>query len=222
MAYADEVPGRETSSEVSVGRVLALSDGVFAIAMTLLVLDLGIGTNVATDDVAEALHKQTPELVAYGLSFVVISLYWLSHQRLHSSLRSVDHGLAVLNLFELGLIALLPFPTEVLGEHGSATAAVVAYAAMIVVLSSVSTVQWFYASRHHLFAPQTPDVYITHAIWRGATLAVVFGISIPVAFASTVWAQWTWVLFVPARMLLTRRFGKIHQQGHNGPPAVSG
>jgi uncharacterized membrane protein len=213
MAYTDEAADSGVPGSVSEGRVLALSDGVFAIAMTLLVLSLGIGTKVPAADVARKLRDEIPDVLAYGLSFAVIGLFWLGHQRLYASLRVVDHGMAVLNLIVLGFVALVPFPTELFGAYPISTATVVLYAATMVLLASVTTSQWLYASRHRLFAPWVSDAFITHAVLRGATLAVVFGISIPVAFASPRAAEWTWLLLIPLRLLLTHHFGKIHRQG---------
>ena len=103
-------------------RMLAFSDAVMAVAITLLVLDLKLPGNVSDAELGHALHASLPNLAAYALSFVVIGLLWIGHHQQFSQIRRVDGVLIWLNLFFLLTIALIPFVTSLLSEHGDALA----------------------------------------------------------------------------------------------------
>ena len=110
-------------------RVAGLSDAVFAIAMTLLVLTLDMPDVRA--DVADALVAQLPQLLAFLISFAVIANFWWIHHRLLAVLDRIDGGLLALNLALLGAVALVPYPTGLLGLGPTERVIVVPYLALI-------------------------------------------------------------------------------------------
>lgn len=119
----DPDPPSATEHGVDLGleRIVFLSDGVFAIALTLLVIDLRVPefpVAATPDTMASALGNLLPRIFAYALSFTIIGLYWVAHWRRFKSIARADLGLAYVNLVVLGLIALIPFPTALIGEHG--------------------------------------------------------------------------------------------------------
>lgn len=191
-------------------RVLFFSDAVFAISMTVLALSLHLPAHTTDAGVTHALHHAIPSMFTYGLSFAVIGIYWLGHHRKFRYIRRVDGTLLALNLATLGVVAFVPFPTSVLGDHGNTTAAVVFYAATMGVLGALVSVLWVYATHHHrLIAPDTPSRYVDHALWRGITVPVVFIASIPIAYASPSAAKWFWLVLVFAGILLHRQYGSV-------------
>src|SRR5689334_9150848 len=97
-------------ADLTPGRVEAFSDGVFAIALTLLVLSLQVPASTTDAQLPHALHELLPNVFGYVLSAFVIGLYWLGHHRLFALVRRVDEALLVLNLVLLVLVAALPFP----------------------------------------------------------------------------------------------------------------
>ncbi len=184
-------------------RMVAFSDGVFAIAMTLLVLSLTVpdltGSADAVDrELWKALKDQWPELLSYAISFAVIGRYWLIHHRLFRLVRRADPPLLVWNLVLLGLIALVPFPTELLGRYGDTTTAIVAYGATMasVGLASFGMTQHIY--RADLLDPQVSDDYKAHSRMRGLIVPVGFALGIPVAFVDPAAAPWTWWISIVA------------------------
>jgi uncharacterized membrane protein len=136
---------------LTAGRVEAFSDAVMAIAITLLVLQLGEGRE--GDTLADRLGDQWPLYASYLLSFVNIGTIWLNHHSIFSRLRSVDHGLALLNLLLLLVISALPFPTKVLGDalQGATFAdqrtAALLYAGTFLAAATVFCALWLWASR---------------------------------------------------------------------------
>lgn len=105
-------------TERSMQRIEALSDGVFAIAITLLVLDLRIPATGGSDSrtLLDAILGLWPSYLAYGHSFTMIEIYWTNHHYLFKLFARTDHGLNLLNLLLIS-IAFLPFPTHVFGTH---------------------------------------------------------------------------------------------------------
>jgi uncharacterized membrane protein len=98
-------------------RIEAFSDGVFAIAITLLIIEIGVPHVTGEESLSEALGDLWPSYGAYVLSFVMIGIYWANHHSLFRLFMRTDHFFLILNVFFLMAIAFLPFPTAVLGEY---------------------------------------------------------------------------------------------------------
>src|SRR3954469_9026556 len=144
--------GRPSRSYDS-SRLVALSDGVYAIAITLLVLNLVVPAGTADSGLGEALRDLEPELFAYALTVLVLGAFWLAHHRLFVDVPRVTERVLWVNMLYLGFIALLPFPTDVLGSYGDLRPAVVLYAAAIGAVSLAGTYLEIVLGREGLFAP---------------------------------------------------------------------
>ncbi len=99
-------------------RLLAFSDAVMAVAITLLVLDLKLPEGVSDADLGAVLRGSLHGVGVYALSFVVIGLFWMGHHQQFSNIRRVDGPLMWLNLLFLMTIGLIPFVTSILSDHG--------------------------------------------------------------------------------------------------------
>jgi uncharacterized membrane protein len=203
---------RERTLELD--RLANFSDAVFAIAATLLVLSIQFPQNLEAPNLDSKLWDEyqdvLPQVLAYALSFFVIGRYWLAHHRMFKLVRRIDGRFIALNLFALGLIALLPFPTEVFGNYPTDRPAFIVYAAGVAATGIASTVVWWYATdRNRLIDESTPQPVVLHARLRGLSIPIVFLVSIPISFASVAAAQISWALLVPLRTFFTRRYGKI-------------
>jgi uncharacterized membrane protein len=131
--------------------VEAFSDGVIAIAITLLILDVRVPPESSTEDPWAAVLGQWGAFAAYALSFAAIGIMWVSHHRLMHGVRSVDRALLYLNLVLLAGIAFLPYPTALLSralaDPRYAGVAVVFYSGTMVLVSSMFVVIWFHLAR---------------------------------------------------------------------------
>ena len=127
---SDRRNGRDTNE---FARVVNLSDAVFAIAMTLLVLTVDVPA-VPAEGLAAALRADLPQLGAYALAFALVASQWYAHRRLFQRLAWTEAGLTVLNLVYLGAVALVPFPTSMLGSYPTTSTAVAPFLALFVVL----------------------------------------------------------------------------------------
>ena len=129
-------------NELPLGRLEAFSDGVFAIAITLLVLELGVSAD-AGDHLLTAILHEWPAYLAYVTSFLTIGLVWLEHSAITGTLRRADAALYRINLLILLLVSFLPFPTklvsEFIGEREPERVAVVFYGFTLLVLSLAMT-----------------------------------------------------------------------------------
>jgi uncharacterized membrane protein len=138
-------------------RIEAFSDGVFAIAITLLILDIKIpapGSGAVTHE----LLQEWPSYVSYLLSFAFIGIMWMNHHRLFTLIKRSDHFLMILNLLLLLGVTTVPFPTAVLGVdlgHPGQRAAMIFFNATYLYLAMIFNLLWRYASskRRHLLAP---------------------------------------------------------------------
>ena len=168
-------------------RVEAFSDGVFAIAITLLVLTIAQPSNYR--DLSHQLWERWPSLAAYAVSFMVIGIMWLNHHTIFTYLERVDRPLVYLNLLLLMTVVFVPYPTGILGEairrgEGTQTAAIF-YSVVMAVNAVFWAALWLYGSigrrlLHDGFPEQER---------RGATVAfavggVVYTLAIGLAFVS--------------------------------------
>ncbi|HEY5024629.1 MAG TPA: TMEM175 family protein [Acidimicrobiales bacterium] len=166
-------------------RLEAFSDGVFAIAITLLVLTIGQPTKYT--DLAHQLGLRWPSLAAYVVSFIVIGIMWLNHHTIFTHLDHIDRGLFYLNLLLLMTIVFIPYPTGVLGEAlrrgvGARTAAVF-YTAIMAINASVWAALWLYASvGRRLLRAEFPEAQRSMATVLFIAGAFVYTASIGVAF----------------------------------------
>jgi len=139
------------SRELPLGRLEAFSDGVFAIAITLIVLELGVSSDAREHLLRSILH-QWPSLLAYVTSFLTVGVIWLQHSAITGALRTADSTLYRLNLLVLLLASFLPFPTKLVSEFirdkEPERVAVVFYGLTLLALDIALTVFVRYAAEH--------------------------------------------------------------------------
>ncbi len=138
---------------MSAGRLEAFSDGVFAIVITLLILDIKVPTD-AEGHLGRALAEQWPQYVAYLLSFLIVGVIWLNHHATINLLARTTHGFQVLNLLLLLPVSILPWPTAVLADYategtpGDQRVAVVLYGVTSTAMAVTFNILWRYLLRH--------------------------------------------------------------------------
>jgi uncharacterized membrane protein len=132
-------------------RVLALSDGVFAILITLLVLEIHVPELTQGHSLNQALREIRPSLVAFVISFILAGMYWVGHRDLFALIRRTDRGLVWLNILYLLPLCLLPFGAGLLGRYDQEPVALRIYGLLLVAIAVMRVVIWLYAtSRPHL------------------------------------------------------------------------
>jgi uncharacterized membrane protein len=193
-------------NEVEFGRIVAFSDGVFSIAITLLVLNIAIEKGLTEGQIDNALWDQRDTFFAYAISFAVIGRFWLVHHRFFSEVRAFDGRLISLNLVYLGAIVLIPFSSELLGEYGGTTTAVVFYSVNLAVVVLLGLLMHVDARRRGL-TKIDPRAHRETQI-RSSYIAGIFLLSVPLAFLAPDIAPYLWlVLFLDPSSRLARRSG---------------
>lgn len=198
-----DVRGDDTS------RIVALSDGVFAIAMTLLVLQLAVPSveQVPPARVAAYVREQLPHIGTFVLSFLVIAIFWGAHHRVFSFIGGYDTGLIWLNIIFLLCVAFLPFPTGIVGEYGGERFATTFYALSVSVTSASLSLLFRYASRDPRLMHTTANARVKRYFHlRSLAIPLVFLSSIPLSFVHPYVAEFWWLLLFPVQNVLARRF----------------
>ena len=211
-----KLPQREgdEAAEEGMGRILALSDGVFAIAITLLILEISIPATTDDSGLTKALLGLWPQYLAYVLSFLLIARFWVTHHQAFRLIGRYDAVLVWLNLLLLMFVAFLPFPTAVLGEHNGSPVAAVLYGATVVVAGMASTAYWWYASgRGRLLRPDVGRAQVRAIRARGLAAPVFFALTLPVAAFAPYAAEILWFLvFLVTRIAYTWFISEEDQQ----------
>jgi uncharacterized membrane protein len=148
--------------ETGTTRLETFSDGVFAIAATLLILEIGVGTG--RSDLGHALLHLWPSYLAYSTSFITIGIIWMNHHSVVATMARVDRTLMFVNLLLLLVVAFLPFPTRLVADYlqkPDEQPAVYAYCATFVVMAMVYNALWRYASTNRrLIGAEVPDARV--------------------------------------------------------------
>lgn len=178
-------------------RLITFTDGVFAIAITLLILDIQVPVVDEANgapELARAVRDLGPSVFAYVLSFLVIGLYWQVHRRVFARIVRADTVLTWLNLVYLLFIGFLPFPTAMRGDYPDSRFSFVVYAGVQVAIGLLSSAMWSYASHgRRLIRPDITAQEIRSGLVNGLIPPLVFLVSIGVAFISVDWAPLVWI-----------------------------
>ena len=195
-------PGED---KLGIDRLVFFSDAVYAIAITLLVIDIRLPA--ATGELGDrqlwgALLALWPKYLAYALSFWVIAGFWSRHHAKFSYVRRYDSRLILLNLLNLMFIAFLPFPTSVIAEYGNRSATIF-YALSVALAGLSATAVSYYILRDGRFVDGDVDPALRRrAILRSLITPAIFLISIGLALLNDTLAQLSWLLLIPAGLLL--------------------
>src|SRR5438128_8436040 len=172
--------------ESTLGRLIAFSDGIFAVAITLLVLSIPVpdlGSNQTDANLQSHLHDAIPSIFSFVISFVVVGIFWLSHHRLFQLIREYDRPTLYTNLFFLMTICFVPFPTAILTRYGQLTTAVIFYAVSMALGGLTLGLLWWLA----VIRPANRNPQRRTGIYfalRAVGMALVFLASVPVALVN--------------------------------------
>jgi uncharacterized membrane protein len=213
MTAPSDTPGDAPATPqapASDGRVLSLSDGVFAFSLTLMVITLDVPqpSTTPTTELPEKVLSQWPEFIGYTTSFWVTGVYWFVHRALFRRVVADDGVSGWLNLVFLFFVAFLPFPTDMMGNYQDSRFALIFYSSAMVALSLTLFVLWEYIRyRPRLTGGTVSTTTWRHELLRELATAGPFALSIIVSFYSVTLARFCWLLIFPGHMLVPRRWG---------------
>jgi len=210
----NHVPTGPGEDQPGVERLLALSDGVVAIALTLLVLQLNVPSPArhadpnSASELATQLGKGADELISYVISFYVIAQFWLVHHRVFRQIAGQREGLAWWNFAFLFTITLMPFTSDLLGKYPENPLAVDIFAVNLLAASLTTQLTIVYGRRKDLLTTETNarEARAERARMVGSVFVIV--LSIGIAWVNTDAAKYCWLLLAVAPRVADRWSGR--------------
>jgi len=177
-------------------RIETLADGIFAIAMTLLVLTLTLPDMTQVKlSLTQLLAGQWPKFFNYVLSFLLLAIFWIVHHQQFHIIRRTDKRHVWINIGILMFVALMPFSTDVVGDYSGETLAELVFSANLMILGLLFLLNWVYACWHHRLVDHDLDrETIIRGIRRGCITPVVAAISIILSFFVPQWGLAVYIL----------------------------
>ncbi|OJX47924.1 MAG: hypothetical protein BGO78_05240 [Chloroflexi bacterium 44-23] len=186
-------------------RLVFFSDAVFAIAITLLALEIHLPVDagaLSNQQLFKNLVAIWPKYLSFLISFLVIGNFWIAHHRRYHHIRRYDTHLMLLNLLVLMSIAFIPFPTAVISENGNRTATIF-YALSIFTAGILSALLWLYASwKNRLLKDTFNGDLARRTLLSILSIPAIFLLSIGLAFINPDLAKFSWILIAPTLMLI--------------------
>jgi uncharacterized membrane protein len=158
----------------STHRVEALTDGVFAIATTLLVLNLAVRSGLSHHEFLAALRSLGPKVIAYVVSFMVIAVYWIGHHNQFFWIHYVDRTLIWITTFFLMAIAFIPFSTSLIADYPSEVLAILIYGTNVILAGLALWIHWRYALGRGKLVPQPMDTRLSAITSRRILLGMAY------------------------------------------------
>ncbi|MFZ1462106.1 MAG: TMEM175 family protein [Ignavibacteria bacterium] len=194
-------------------RMEAFSDGVFAIVVTLLVLELRVPVlpeNFSTQDVLKELLRLFPKFFSFAMSFVIVAIFWVNHHQFFHSLEKTDRAMLWYNNLLLFWLSFVPFPTAFIGEHPVSMIPVMLYGAVLFFAGVSFNLMLRHAVKAKLFLKSVSDEVLNQSVKRGVIGPVVYFVSIISAFIS-VYVSLSIFLLVPVIYFIPQKIVRLEE-----------
>ncbi len=191
----------------------AFSDGVFAIVVTLLVLELRVPVlpeNFSTQDVLKELLRLFPKFFSFAMSFVIVAIFWVNHHQFFHSLEKTDRAMLWYNNLLLFWLSFVPFPTAFIGEHPVRMIPVMLYGAVLFFAGVSFNLMLRHAVKAKLFLKSVSDEVLNQSVKRGVIGPVVYFVSIISAFIS-VYVSLSIFLLVPVIYFIPQKIVRLEE-----------
>jgi uncharacterized membrane protein len=170
-------------------RVEAFSDGIFAIIITLLVLEIKvphIEDHHSPEGLTAALFNLLPKLISWIISFFTVAVIWVNHHKLFKQFRQIDHGIFWWNALLLLWTTFIPFPTAVLGDYPGNPASLILYGSVMALMALSFTLMRWYVLRNPALLEETTDIVLFR---KGTVLSLIFGPAFYLAGVAVSWVH---------------------------------
>ena len=169
-------------SNLSTFRLETLEDGVFAIAMTLLVLNLKVPAKL-DNSLLKAILQIWPDLITFFGSFILLGVFWFGHRAALHYVKHADHIFHWLELILLMFVSIVPFSASLISKYYNEQAAIIIYGTNLIAIGITLTIQWYYASNNYrLIDSQVPKTVINFAKIRSIFAPVAYSIAVLLSF----------------------------------------
>jgi len=206
---------RYTDETVSITRLTSFSDGVFAIAVTLLVFNLKvphIPANLVHQQLPSAILGMVPNFSTYIISFLLVAIYWTFHHRMMNLVVRIDTPFLWMNIYYLLMISFIPFPSALFGSYSHETFSFVFYIGCMLMVNLMSMIMVTYASyKSRLIKKELPFAIVKYLFFRLFAAIIVFALAIPLAFYQLRWAMYYLFILFPVNAALKMYFKRYEQ-----------
>jgi uncharacterized membrane protein len=199
---------KEFSSWMTTNRIETLVDGVFAIAMTLLVLELAvpqIGGSLSDMAIQQALYGVLPKFLAFLLSFILLAVFWTINHRHFYQIKRVDSILLWINVIWLLFIVMVPFSESLTGEYGRFTTPHVIFNLNMLGISLFLFLNWYYASKKGFIDEKLDPARITSIKRINLAFILITLMALVLSFIIPGWSSMTYLLIFPVEYLIGRQ-----------------
>lgn len=201
------------------GRIEALCDGVFAIAMTLMIFNIKvpeIPDEMVGATLADDVFRLWPQFLVYAISFVMLGVYWVGHHNQYHYIRRTDRFLLWINVAFLFCVTLIPFSTALLGRYPTQQVAVVVYAVNLILVGAVLLTHWRYAVSHPgLVGSDLDPVQVKLASRRILLAPAILVIAVAFSFVSTIFSL-ALCAIIPVLYILPGRIDRHWKSAQTG------
>jgi len=201
-----------TDETITTARLISFSDGVFAIAVTLLVFNLKVPEipHASIHLLLPGLIKaMLPKFITYVITFLLVAVYWTFNHRMLNLVTHVDNTFIWMNIYYLLMISFMPFPSALYGSYPNEIFSFIFYIGSMVTVSSISIAMLWYASHNHrLINKELPTVVVKYLFYRLFFSITIFLLSIPLAFFRLEWARYSLFILFPMNWLMRKNFRK--------------
>jgi len=204
-----------TDETITISRLTSFSDGVFAIAVTLLVFNLKVPQMPAGDVhalLADKVLSMVPNFTTYVLSFLLIAVYWTFHHRLLNLVTKIDNPFLWMNIWFLLMVSFIPFPAALYGSYPHEIFSFIFYIIAMILVNGIFMLMLGYASfNSRLVSKDLPAPIVKYLFFRQITTVLVFLLSIPIALYELRWAvDFLFILF-PIHWATKKYYKKMAQ-----------
>ncbi len=186
----------EKSSLPGTKRIEALADGIFAIAMTLLVLNLSFPlVQGGAENLLKMLSSQVTDFLSYGLSFILLAIFWIMHHQQFHYIQRTDSKHLWINILILMFVALVPFSTSIIGDYGVNMVADVFFSANILIIGFLFLINWVYATDNYRLVKHDLDrQIIVKTVRRISVIPIVSLLAIIMSLFIPLGSIWLFIL----------------------------
>jgi uncharacterized membrane protein len=190
---------------LTTSRIEALSDGVFAIVLTLMVFQIrvpDIPVDVAQTQLWPRLMHQAPELYSYAVSFILVGIYWVAHHNMYHLVKRSTRPLLWMNLVFLMFVGFIPYSVALVGRYSDVRRIMILYGVHLMIISGMLYMKWWYVTRKHnlLVAPLSAE-FVRSVDIKILTAPAVCILAIAASFYSVRWSYFLYVLTIVLYLL---------------------
>ena len=204
MAISEESREKKLERGLTTNRIEALSDGVFAIVLTLMVFQIRV-PDVSPAQLWPRLKVQAPEFYSYAISFILVGIYWVAHHNMYHLVKRSTRPLLWMNLVFLMFVGFVPYSVALVGRYADLQRVMIIYGVHLMIISGLLFLQWWYVTRHKelLVSPLNPQ-FIRSVDVKILQAPVVCVLAILTSFISVRGSYLLYLLTIVMYLLPTR------------------